>query len=90
MRVVLVIVALLLGVESKSGQYITVMLERGNIRVKSVVKALEGGCYGQTIRVKNEATKDVFDVAITGPQTATLNATGEIPLPPKMATVDKD
>lgn len=58
---------------AKAGQYITVMLERGNIRVKSVVKALEGGCYGQTIRVKNEATKDMFEVVLIGPQQASMS-----------------
>jgi flagella basal body P-ring formation protein FlgA len=58
---------------AKAGQYITVMLDRGNIRVKSVVKALEGVCYGQTIRVKNEATKDLFEVVLIGPQQASMS-----------------
>jgi hypothetical protein len=34
---------------------------------------MEGGSYGQTIRVKNEATREVFQVVLTGPQTATMN-----------------
>jgi flagella basal body P-ring formation protein FlgA len=57
---------------AKVGQFITVTLERGTVRVKSVAKALEGGCYGQTIRVKNEATKDVYQVILTGPQEASM------------------
>ena len=57
---------------AKVGQFITVTLERGTVRVKSVAKALEGGCYGQTIRVKNEATRDVYQVILTGPQEATM------------------
>jgi flagella basal body P-ring formation protein FlgA len=57
---------------AKANQYITVTLERGAIRVKGVAKALEGGCYGQTIRVKNEATKDVYQVVLTGPQEGSI------------------
>lgn len=57
---------------AKVGQFITVTLERGTVRIKSVAKAMEGGCYGQTIRVKNEATRDVYQVILTGPQEATL------------------
>ncbi|HEY7090183.1 MAG TPA: flagellar basal body P-ring formation chaperone FlgA [Tepidisphaeraceae bacterium] len=57
----------------KVGQYVTVTLEQGTVRIKTVAKALEGGSFGQTIRVKNEATKDVFQVVLTGPQTATMN-----------------
>lgn len=57
---------------AKANQYITVTLERGGIRVKGVAKALEGGCYGQTIRVKNESTKDVYQVVLTGPQEGSI------------------
>jgi flagella basal body P-ring formation protein FlgA len=57
---------------AKANQYITVTLERGGIRIKGVAKALEGGCYGQTIRVKNEATKDVYQVVLTGPQEGSI------------------
>lgn len=56
----------------KSGQFVTVTLERGGIRVKTVARAMEGGSYGQTVRVKNEATKDVYEVVLTGPQEGTL------------------
>jgi flagella basal body P-ring formation protein FlgA len=57
----------------KSGQFVTITLERGGIRVKTVARALEGGSYGQTVRVKNEATKDVYEVVLTGPQEGTLS-----------------
>lgn len=56
----------------KTGQYVTVTLNQGGVRVKTVAKAMEGGCYGQTIRVKNEETKDVFEVTMIGPQAATM------------------
>jgi flagella basal body P-ring formation protein FlgA len=57
----------------KSGQLITVTLDQGTVRIKTVVRAMEAGSYGQTIRVKNETTRDVFQVILTGPQTATMN-----------------
>ncbi len=59
----------------RAGQFVTVTLSQGNIQVKTVARALEGGAYGQTIRVKNETTKDVFHVVITGPQTGVVGKT---------------
>lgn len=59
---------------AKPGQYITVLLTQGSVQVKSVAKAMETGSFGQSIRVKNEATRDVFEVTLTGPQTATMGA----------------
>ncbi|HVT90801.1 MAG TPA: flagellar basal body P-ring formation chaperone FlgA [Tepidisphaeraceae bacterium] len=57
----------------KVGQFVTVSLDQGSVRIKTVVRALEGGSFGQTIRVKNEATRETFQVTITGPQTATMS-----------------
>jgi flagella basal body P-ring formation protein FlgA len=54
------------------GQFVTVSLERGGIQVKTVARAMEGGSFGQTVKVKNEATKDVYEVVLTGPQEGTL------------------
>jgi flagella basal body P-ring formation protein FlgA len=59
----------------KIGQYVTITLDQGTVKIKTVARAMEGGSYGQTIRVKNEETKDLFQVVITGPQTATMNLT---------------
>ena len=59
----------------RAGQYVTISLSQGNVQVKTVARALESGSYGQTIRVKNEVTRDVFQVIMTGPQTATMNLT---------------
>ena len=58
----------------KSGQLVSVMLTQGTIQAKTVAKAMEQGTMGQTIRVKNEVTGNVFDVVVTGPQTARLAA----------------
>jgi flagella basal body P-ring formation protein FlgA len=58
----------------KSGQLVSVMLTQGTIQAKTVAKAMEQGTMGQTIRVKNEVTGNIFDVVVTGPQTAKLPA----------------
>lgn len=57
---------------ARAGQFVTVTLNSGTVRVKSVARAMEGGSYGQTIRVKSEATDQTFEVVLTGPQEATL------------------
>jgi flagella basal body P-ring formation protein FlgA len=57
---------------ARTGQFVTVLLSRGGVTVKTVARAMEEGSYGQTIKVKNEGTKDVFEVVLTGPQEATL------------------
>lgn len=57
----------------KVGQFVTITLDQGSVSIKTVARALEGGVYGQTIRVKNESTRDVYQVILTGPQTATMN-----------------
>src|SRR4030095_14307182 len=45
----------------RPGQFVTVVYRRGAIELKTVARAMEGGSFGQTIRVKNESTKDVFE-----------------------------
>ena len=57
---------------ARTGQFITVTLSRGGVRVKTVGRAMGEGSYGQTIKVKNEATKDVYEVVLTGPQEGTM------------------
>jgi flagella basal body P-ring formation protein FlgA len=56
----------------KSGQLVSITLTQGAISAKSVARATEQGSIGQTIRVKNEVTNNMFDVVVTGPQTAKL------------------
>lgn len=67
----------------KTGQYVTVSVHQGAIQLKTVAKAMESGSMGQVIRVKNETTRDVFQVTLTGPQTAVMT-------PPGMASVAHD
>lgn len=56
----------------KPGQVVSITLTHGAIQAKTVARAMEQGAMGQTIRVKNESTNNIFDVVITGPQAARL------------------
>jgi flagella basal body P-ring formation protein FlgA len=60
----------------KAGQLVSVMLGQGAVRVKTVARAVEPGSFGQTIKVKNETTKDIYDVVVTGPQSGSV---GDLP-----------
>jgi flagella basal body P-ring formation protein FlgA len=59
----------------RSGQLVTVTLEQGKVQITTVARAMEGGSFGQTIRAKNEATGNVYEVTLTGPQTARMSPT---------------
>jgi flagella basal body P-ring formation protein FlgA len=56
----------------KPGQLVTISLSVGTVSVKTVGRALEAGSYGQTVKVKNETTQDIFEVTMTGPQEGTM------------------
>jgi flagella basal body P-ring formation protein FlgA len=56
----------------RTGQYVTIESQSGGIRLKIVGKALDPGTLGQTVRVRNEATREVIQATVTGPQTASL------------------
>jgi len=56
----------------KTGQLITITLNVGTVRVKTVGRAMESGCYGQAVKVRNDATQDIFEVTLTGPQEGTI------------------
>ena len=58
----------------RPGQFVTVVYQQGSVELKTVARALEGGSFGQTIRVKNETTRDIFNVILTGPQTASMTS----------------
>jgi flagella basal body P-ring formation protein FlgA len=57
-----------------NGDYVTVTLNKGSLQIRTVDRAMEAGAFGQTIKVKNEQTQDVFEVTLTGPQEATIGA----------------
>lgn len=58
----------------RTGQLVTITYTQGTVQLRSVARALSGGGYGETIRAKNDATGAIFEVILTGPQTATMNA----------------
>jgi len=56
----------------KQGQLVTVTLRVGSVQVKTVGRAMENGCFGQAVKVRNESTQDVYEVTMTGPQEGTI------------------
>lgn len=74
------------------GQVVMITLEQEGVKVQTVARALEGGSFGQSVRVKNEATRDIYEVTLTGPQEGTLGpaiaATDE--QQPNIASVPQD
>jgi flagella basal body P-ring formation protein FlgA len=58
----------------RTGEFVTITVANGGVSIKTVARAMEGGSLGQTIKVKNETTHDIYDVVISGPQQASLNA----------------
>jgi flagella basal body P-ring formation protein FlgA len=57
----------------KPGQLVTIDLRHGTVELRSVARAMEEGSMGQTIRVRNENTRDMLDVTVTGAQEGRLN-----------------
>ena len=66
----------------KPGQLVTISLSVGTVSVKTVGRALEGGSFGQTVKVKNDTTQDIYEITMTGPQEGTM---GPLPLNPAIA-----
>ncbi len=54
----------------RRGDLVTVWSQAGGLRVKTVVKALEDGTFGELIEVRNEASGEKFRVSVVAPQTA--------------------
>ena len=57
---------------ARTGQLITVTTGTNGISVRTVARAMDSGTFGQSIRVRNEATKDVYEVILTGPQAGSM------------------
>lgn len=58
----------------RPGQLVTVLVQSGGIEIRSVARALQSGTHGQTVRVRNETTRDIYDVTMIGPQMAVMGA----------------
>jgi flagella basal body P-ring formation protein FlgA len=61
---------------ARVGQLVTVVVKAGGVSVRTVGKAVDEGTYGQTIRVRNEGTKEMYDVTLTGPQQGIIGTNG--------------
>ena len=57
----------------KPGQLVTITVSSGTVQIKTVGRAMEEGAYGQAVKVRNESTRDIFEVVMTGPQQGTLD-----------------
>jgi flagella basal body P-ring formation protein FlgA len=57
---------------ARLGQFVSVTLNQGGIRIRTTARAMESGSFGQTIRLKNEDTQDIFQATLTGPQEASI------------------
>ncbi len=56
-----------------TGQFVTVTCTHGRVTIVATARAMEGGSFGQSIRLKNEATGETIRGTLTGPQQATVN-----------------
>ena len=63
---------------ARAGQLVTVLMRRGGVEVKSVATALQSGAAGDSIKVKNDLTREVFRVTLTGQQMAVLGASDPV------------
>ena len=48
------------------GDFINISLEIGGLNVATVARAMQGGAKGDVISARNEATRDVYRVVVTG------------------------
>jgi flagella basal body P-ring formation protein FlgA len=56
----------------RTGQLVTITLVDGSVQIRGVARAMETGVLGETIKVRSQTSRDVFDVVVTGEQEARL------------------
>jgi flagella basal body P-ring formation protein FlgA len=56
----------------KTGQLVTVTVEKPGVQLKWVAEARESGVYGQVIRVRRPGTREEFFVRLSGPEQGLL------------------
>jgi len=71
------------------GQFISINSTQGGINVRTVARAIDAGSYGQTVRVKNELTKEVYRVTVIGPQQASMQSITPTVVTGAVATVNQ-
>jgi flagella basal body P-ring formation protein FlgA len=54
-------------------QFITIAFSHNGQVVETVARALEDGVKGQTIQVRNEATREIYKVTVTAEAAGTVN-----------------
>jgi flagella basal body P-ring formation protein FlgA len=69
---------------ARSGQSVSVTLNQGSVQATNSVIAIESGTLGQTIRVRNPETREVYEVTLTGKQQAVV---GDSPAADSVAAV---
>ncbi len=53
---------------AQTGDLITVTVEQGKVQITTAARAMEGGTFGQTIKVKNESTGSTYEVTLIAPK----------------------
>jgi len=61
---------------------VSVTLRRGDVTIKGVAKALSSAGYGQTVELRNEASKESFLAVVTGPKTAEMRDPAKVQAAP--------
>jgi len=61
----------------QAGDFVTVSMKIGTSQVETVARALDAGARGKSIRAKNEANGQVYQVKITGPGAGEVKPAGE-------------
>jgi flagella basal body P-ring formation protein FlgA len=56
----------------RDGELVTVSVNQGGINIQTEARALESATFGQSVRLRNETTHDVFQAIVTGPQQADM------------------
>lgn len=62
----------------KQGQLVLVDVKSGGVNVTAVARALENGAFGQSVKVKNETTRETFLVTVTASQRGEMCVGGDL------------
>jgi flagella basal body P-ring formation protein FlgA len=60
----------------RQGDVVDVTLCTGGIQIRVAATAMESGCYGQSIRVRNEENKSIYVVTVTDSKTGVVGGKG--------------
>lgn len=60
-------------------QPVLVSVSTGGVEVNLTATAMQAGSIGQTVRLKNDVTREVFEARVTGPGRASFTQAGGVP-----------